>query len=178
MDIQRPIVLTRRTTMKRQTGTGLFPRGGRLLRNATLLLLVSAGAFIGCRQGRGDRCQQDSDCGSGLYCGASCALSTMNCVCEPIIVGTGGTTVVSTGGTTSTGTGGAGGTPDQGQGGGGATGGDSGAGGGGVSGDTGGAGGEATSGGGQGGGGAGGSDAGGAAGDTGAGGGSAGADGA
>jgi len=172
--------------MKRQTITGFFTRGAgpglRLFRNATLLLLVSAGAFVGCKQGRGDRCQQDSDCGSGLVCGASCALTTNPCVCEPIVGnGTGGTAMTPTGGTT--GSGGAGGMSDQGQaatGGTSATGGDSGAAGGttgaagGASGDTGGAGGDAAGGagdaaGGAGGGGeagAGGGDAGGSAGAT------------
>ena len=121
--------------MKRQTDSRFLACGARIVRNATLLLLVSAGAFVGCKQGRGDRCQQDSDCGSGLVCGASCSLANSTCTCEPIVgvdVGSGGTTVVSTGGTT--GSGGAGGAPDQGQGGG--AGGEAG----GTNGDTGGAG--------------------------------------
>ena len=173
MDIEPPIVLTGPTTMlkrQRHTATRILSRGGHVVRNATLLLLVGAGALVGCHQGRGDRCQQDSDCGSGLVCGPSCSLTTSSCTCEPIAgVGSGGTTVVATGGTS--GTGGAGGTPDQGQGGGGAAGGATGGGGGGgggggASGDSGGAAGEAAGGqaGGSAGGGAGGVAAGGAGG--------------
>jgi len=112
MDIERTLVLTRRTTMKRQRVTRILARRGAkvLFRNATFLLLVSAGLFVGCKQGRGDRCQQDSDCGSGLVCGASCSLTTSSCTCEPVVgVGTGGTTVVSTGGTSGPGGTGAGG---------------------------------------------------------------------
>jgi len=128
--------------MNRQKDSRFLACGARVVRNATLLLLVSAGAFVGCKQGRGDRCQQDSDCSSGLVCGASCSLANQSCTCEPIVgVGTGGTTVVSTGGATGsmTGSGGAGGTPDQGQGGGaGGSGGEAG----GTSGDAGGAGGQ------------------------------------
>lgn len=171
MDIERPIVLTGPTIMNRQTAARVLARGGKrfLLGNAALLFLVSAVAFVGCKQGRGDRCQQDSDCGSGLVCGASCSLTTSTCTCEPIVgAGTGGTTVVSTGGTTgSGGSNGTGGMTDQGGAGGGA---------GGIAGDSGGAAGEAAGGAGGGGGMSAGGDsgAGGAAG-TGDAGGSAGA---
>jgi len=142
MDIERPIVLTGPTIMNRQTAARVLARGGKrfLLGNAALLFLVSAVAFVGCKQGRGDRCQQDSDCGSGLVCGASCSLTTSSCTCEPIVgAGTGGTTVVSTGGTTgSGGSNGTGGMTDQGGAGGGGIAGDSG--------DSGGAAGEAAGG--------------------------------
>ncbi|HEY4187400.1 MAG TPA: hypothetical protein VGP07_20155 [Polyangia bacterium] len=84
-------------------------RRARLFR--TLIVLVAVGgAFAGCKQGRGERCQIPSDCGDGLTCPNSCMDTGSNCTCEPIdgTTGTGGTTSVDTGGTT--GGGGQGGT--------------------------------------------------------------------
>ena len=77
--------------------------------------LSSAFLTVGCKQGNGNRCVQDSDCSSGICVGASvqgghCAASTTN------ETGTGGST--STGGQTGSG-------GEAGQGGGGAGGSDS-----------------------------------------------------
>jgi hypothetical protein len=66
----------------------------RLWRNALILMLAVGGGFLGCKQSRGERCQQSSDCGDGLTCLGSCTNTETSCTCQPVNgVGTGGTTV-------------------------------------------------------------------------------------
>jgi len=80
----------------------------RLWRNALILMLAVGGGFLGCKQSRGERCQQSSDCGDGLTCLGSCTNTETSCTCQPVNgVGTGGTTVPpGSGGTGGGGTGG------------------------------------------------------------------------
>ena len=56
----------------------------RILATVALLGAVALGA-VSCKQGRGDRCQIDSDCGDGLTCmGADPIITRASGQCEPI----------------------------------------------------------------------------------------------